>query len=797
MKQLSTSLLLWAGVGLAASAGTTTVDQPPFAFNTHSNVTIERIVLSESSTILDMVIYADPATEIRISSDTYINADGKKHMLQSSEGIPLNQLIRSDESGKIVFSLIFPPVDTATRQIDFIESDCDHCFKIYGLALTPDVQLERLSVPRDVRKAAAIKDDGKALPAPQLKYGKAVLKGSLLGYRPAINTKVNVYVNNPVTGVQEMLETDVQSDGSFELEVPLVVTMQVLLRLSAPWYNKYILLSPAEESTIYFDLWQKSCQETPIASLKCPPVKYIYFGGANAEINNQMEDVGLAELRQQIYDNQKSSAIAEMTLEQYKAHILGQVAALTAELSQKGLTRKALEFATGSIQYSAADFLMLADSDLREAFRKAHNLSHEDPLTGFTEPDLNDEFYSFLKDASINDPRLLYDFNCSYIINSCQYLKKTESRITFTSKDTYQALINSGKLSPDELEAATFLRDSTALDNPAAKERLKFKHLLIIRGIVNTGKLNHEQMEMANNTLPLCTDTSVTALAAVEQTFRLMMELNSKEVLTFEEMNNILKEVENLSTASNEVSRERLMAFSEKYAAELALPHKKQQVKEKTATLARLLGTDSGVAFDLLEVQLICQKMEEFTPLDADDLQRLSLMDNQFYLDYLTTKNNELLAQINELLAQIEANRRKGGYTIHETPETDGKQTFTQIMKTFEGKVVLVDFWATWCGPCRVAMKQFEPDKGMLKEKGVVFVYLTDESSPINVWHNMIPSISGEHFRLKNSQMNELEKKFGITGIPTYLILNKQGEQIYFNTGFDGNAIKKTLMEAL
>jgi thioredoxin-related protein len=61
----------------------------------------------------------------------------------------------------------------------------------------------------------------------------------------------------------------------------------------------------------------------------------------------------------------------------------------------------------------------------------------------------------------------------------------------------------------------------------------------------------------------------------------------------------------------------------------------------------------------------------------------------------------------------------------------------------------------------------------------------------------MIPDIPGEHFRLKNSQMNELKKKFGIRGIPSYLILNRQGEQIYFKTGFDEATIEKTLLNEL
>jgi hypothetical protein len=138
--------LLCAGIGRLAFAGQVVVENPPFLFNTHSNVTIERVVLDDSSTVLYMVIYQRQHNWIRIASDSYINADGEKYMLQSADGIRLDQEVYSDESEKIVFSLIFPPIDPATQRMDFIESDCNNCFKIYGLNLKQDVQSGRISV---------------------------------------------------------------------------------------------------------------------------------------------------------------------------------------------------------------------------------------------------------------------------------------------------------------------------------------------------------------------------------------------------------------------------------------------------------------------------------------------------------------------------------------------------------------------------------------------------------------------------------------------------------------------------
>jgi thiol-disulfide isomerase/thioredoxin len=710
--------VFWTSPDIAAEYRPHSHEYCPFVFSTHPNVAVKRILLGETSTTLDMVVYGNKGYWIRISSDTYINADGKKYKIQSSDGIALDQEVYPGESGIFVFSLIFPPIDPATQQLDFIESDCDNCFKIYGLLLKPDMQIKRASVPKKIKDAAIIKDDGKPLPAPKPKAGKAVLKGTLLGYVPAINTKINVYVDNPVTGIQEELGAKVREDGRFELEVPLVTTMEVLLRLSAPWYNKYILLSPGKESSVYFDLPQRNCQETPVEALKCPPAKYIYFGGANAEINNQMEDLDLAGLvRQKLY-SQDYNIVAGMTAEEYKSCILDKLSVILDELAQKGLTKKALEFASMSVRFNAIYRLMFTENNLREAYRRSHNLDYNDPLTGFTPPVIDSAFYSFLRDYSVNDPYLLYFHDGGYIINSCKYLETREFMDIEDSinKDGFQELIDSGKLKPEELYPAVYMRDN--------------------------------------------------------------------DVATIQDF------LSGKTEANNNISREQVISFLENHSKEISLIWERRTSEERKSHLANILGADRGVVFDLLETQRACAKMKEFTLLTADELQAFSKMENPFYFRHLTAKNKELSAQ-------IEANKRKGGYTIHQTPDTEGEQAFSEIIKKFEGKVILVDFWNTWCGPCLSAMKRFEPSKSTFKEKGVVFIYLADESSPINTWNNAVTSIGGEHFRLNNSQMSEIKKKFGIRGIPSYLILNKQGEQIYFQTGFDGEAIKKKLEEAM
>ncbi|MBQ8673831.1 MAG: TlpA family protein disulfide reductase [Bacteroides sp.] len=143
-------------------------------------------------------------------------------------------------------------------------------------------------------------------------------------------------------------------------------------------------------------------------------------------------------------------------------------------------------------------------------------------------------------------------------------------------------------------------------------------------------------------------------------------------------------------------------------------------------------------------------------------------------------------------------NGQKKNYRVNQVGQVSNEELLSSILARYEGKTILVDFWATWCAPCRRANAEMAPMKKELDGKDIVYVYITGETSPQETWSNMIPDIHGEHYRLTNAQWNYLGKAYGIRGVPTYFIVSPQGEITYKSIGFPGAAkMKEELEKAL
>jgi cytochrome c biogenesis protein CcmG/thiol:disulfide interchange protein DsbE len=115
--------------------------------------------------------------------------------------------------------------------------------------------------------------------------------------------------------------------------------------------------------------------------------------------------------------------------------------------------------------------------------------------------------------------------------------------------------------------------------------------------------------------------------------------------------------------------------------------------------------------------------------------------------------------------------------------------------KSFRGQVVVVDFWATWCMPCRLQAQILEPVYRDYKGRGVQFLaanvgeeaeqvkqFLKSKPFPYPVLLDPSESVSGN---------------LGVSALPTLLVIDKKGKISYFQAGIaDGETLRALIKKA-
>ena len=176
----------------------------------------------------------------------------------------------------------------------------------------------------------------------------------------------------------------------------------------------------------------------------------------------------------------------------------------------------------------------------------------------------------------------------------------------------------------------------------------------------------------------------------------------------------------------------------------------------------------------------VCRSIQEFVPITEDQKTTLASLPSPAYLEQAEGMNQKLIES-------IERNQRKmANLALADLKEVINEDLYAAIVGKHRGKVVLIDIWATWCSPCRVANEEMAPLKEEWKDKDIVFVYIAGENSPEELWKNMIADIKGEHHRLSREQYGYLMESFNASGVPTYIVVDKNGNVSRVITGYPG-----------
>jgi len=149
-------------------------------------------------------------------------------------------------------------------------------------------------------------------------------------------------------------------------------------------------------------------------------------------------------------------------------------------------------------------------------------------------------------------------------------------------------------------------------------------------------------------------------------------------------------------------------------------------------------------------------------PMPYFDLARLSR-----YERVTVSLSDPLYKKANDILAANEADIAKADFTLKDL--NNKKWTLSQL----RGKIVLVNFWATWCPPCRTEMPNLDLIYTHFASEGLVILSITDEN-PFTV--NSFLQGKNYHPPVLIDSGGAVHKQFHITGIPQTFVFDRDGK---------------------
>ena len=756
---------------LAASAQKI-INSPNCATVNTGGLVIDKIILTDTAT--QLLFSANYPDGFRISSDSYIIAGGQKIPAKRITGIAYNQYYQTKKE-KQLFSITFPAIKPGIKVIDYQEGDCENCFKILDISLLPPVPK---AMPESVYANWFKTTDGKEWVA-SFTDKRAIYNGQVWQYqsvRPAGKTVHLTLVK-----------------GKSKLAVTLTPTGNNLLKITEPGKQPILLTSVRGD--------------------------HQYPASNEPGFTNQLINTDSATLNGFIngYSPKLGYKTGKITINNV---ISGKQKSYVIPVSADGSFSVKVP-----MLYPGIGFLEFPSSW----------------QTVFMEPGKKlFEYLDFKKGSESglyfgDDARINEEFKPNKFNGDLSYDKMNDLALNNTP-ERYSAIIDS--LTIKDMEA---LNKYSIEHNLSAKAQQVFKMELLYHRANDRLEynMNRESAYRKVNKVPNTTRGDATPPVKLNQSYYAFLDklpLNDHLSLIAENFDTFINRIKfsalvedasnnhmiNLyldafkqTPPVNDDEREVQRLFTEalqkgdnnmfydifrkkgKVVSEAAKTRKaffdgvKPQSRSvlRTDALKTVMSSDFLFCKNLMDSQDDLGILEQNSkPLNANDLAKIKnrLNDESIY---------KVIAKENEETKNLIARNKLSKFAANELPNSPADQVFNDIIKKYKGKVVYVDFWATWCGPCRANIEQVAPLKEELKDQDIAFVYITDGSSPLETYKSMAPGIKGEHFRVNSDQWNYLLSKFKISGIPHHVLVNKKGEIINpdFQTGGNDDLKNKLL----
>jgi thiol-disulfide isomerase/thioredoxin len=752
------------------------IENPNFKGTTASYIKILKIELTDTATAIDFRVHFSPNMWIRVPSDTYIqnSAGGDKLFVRSAKGIKINEEHFTPENGVNEYTLYFPPLDKNVETFDYQEAQ----WKIFGIELKPQ---EHFSIFPAGLLGNWLRTDG----SNEWVYGffdDFVIYESEIWKQVLISQKDDLYT------------LVLRKNGKSK---KLVIKQQGENLLIGPDETNMEPFSREETVVPGFSVKNDEAFQLPVFKKDSA-----FYSGYIKGYVPQMGGTGMIYVNNILSQEQESYIIKinpDGTFHTGFPMIYPQPVYVRFLNVYEGMF-----FEPGETTFQFFDFSKYHDA-----------------------PGPNNLFMG--KTAKINSDLMAmksiryFDYNnmTNNILDmSAEEYKAWNLEIADREKKAVEELRQKSPLSKKGLQIKQMQIDFTAKQNilsynmnregayrqknniprdqreiPLKREELPVEFY----NFINPEEINNPMSLIAGgdyyiliNRLKYADPVSPRGSMSVSNEKDIIKGLESRNIEIDPKVKDLMLKL--AECKSNEERTKLVLAdsatlysFVRKHKdvyMEISMEiHSKQRERIQQEAFKKYFNLEPGFAREVMKVQDVAGKIaRELKPLSETEKENLKTsFSDPFIIDYLLELSG---AMEEKVIKSKEAFESKGGFVVNKTPVAKDLDLFDTIMKKYKGNVVFVDFWATWCGPCRSGMQTMKPLKEELKNEKIKFVYLTNPTSPKTTWETMIPDIDGEHYYLTQDEWNTIAARFKVSGIPHYVLVDKTGkvanEKVYF-----------------
>jgi len=787
-------LLLWTACMLQAQ---NVIDNPKFKFRSGSIYNITRIERNPDATRLHIHVIFRPHWWVKTGKDTHLEdaATGEKYYITGSEGFELDKEVYTPDSGTLDFVLLFPPLPKETKEIHFLDDD-DHeelntyyislekqdtkislfdkisgnwmgmddyyewAFGIYdslaimdnrfyqyedirqkgkSMLLTlkgEDGELVKLELTLQKDGLCRIRKDKeparlysrttesmKAVQAsnevsPVFRRDSICIQGYIAGYDRKLGFSNGlIYISNELIREDYPTVISLQPNGRFEGKFEANYPVFSSIIFNDNWIPFYA--EPGQTVTLYLD-WEAVMARSRARDYRYP-IKNLHYMGDDAYLNHALKYVD--DCLKFPYE-EFSKMQKELTPAQFREQCEPRfrrwhdVADSLVEANQYvgGAARLVRNSAKVAEGYKLFDFVMYRGSLAQE---------HKDnPVLKVKE---DSAYYNFLRQMPLNDSLIIADRNFSGFINRLEYMNFARAMGDTTTVET-------GRIPYEypEKSVLTYLKEHGVEFTPEQE------------------KMRKEGEERAGMTIT----RDISELIAETKIWK---ELKEKHKDLFEAY---VKE--NAAAISCHVDEKQKMEDEKSMRINGLFEHQRHKSEQ----------LDTVVGYAPLVSQIIALRSLRFDLKQLDKEGARSLLDKEKQL----ISHPFLFAEAEHLYAKAFPLQNDSTYALPEGPATE---IFRNIIKPHAGKVLFIDFWATFCGPCRGGIEQTADLREQYKDHPEFqFIYITsDRESPEKTYNEYIEqNLKGAAiYRIPQADYNYLRQLFRFNGIPHYELIEKDG----------------------